>query len=165
MEADISQNAVFSCEAFGSPLPQLLWARLGPDDQLQFLDDVQSEGRANESSISISITNDTAAGSVASELEIQNVQLSDQGTYLCLTSNDVVIGNLTTVENASAELLLEGEWYLLLWNQQRQAQLVIEYRHGRKAIGIKLLYQQLIAIANRIYSITITLSKFQKREI
>lgn len=133
MEADISQNVVFSCEAVGSPLPQLRWARLGPDDQLQFLNDFQSESAANESSISVSITNDTAAGLVASVLEIQNVQLSDQGTYLCLTSNGVVIGNVTTVENASAELLLEGECY---GNNNKEAQVVIEFTYQSPRVQV-----------------------------
>ena len=109
VQADISQNATFFCEAFGSPLPQLLWARLGPDGQLQFLDNSQPEGGANESIISISLTNNFTAYSVASVLEIQNVQLSDQGTYLCLTSNGVVADNLTSVDNTSVELLVQGE--------------------------------------------------------
>ncbi len=107
-----SGTAVFTCEAFGSPTPSIFWARIGSNGDVDYLSDFVPEPADNNSSSTVRISvvsSNMTEGTVTSRLEIVNVQDSDEGVYACLTSNGVLISNLTTIrENASATLEIQG---------------------------------------------------------
>ena len=85
---------------------------VGGSSELEYLSDITPEGptTTNTSTMRTSvISSNVTEGVVSSMLVIQNVQSADEGAYLCLTSNGVVLSNLTTIkENASATLVIQG---------------------------------------------------------
>ena len=70
------------------------------DGNLIFLDSFAS---------SETVTTNITTGTLTSLLQIENVQPTDEGEYVCLTSNGVALSNLTTIiENATAVLSITG---------------------------------------------------------
>ena len=107
----IAATAVFTCEAYGFPTPNIFWAKINAFGNTEYLSDFTPEARSNFTSVmrTFVLKRNVTAGTVSSMLEIQNVQASDEGVYICLASNGVTVANLTTIrENASAVLTIQG---------------------------------------------------------
>lgn len=109
-QADLFSNSSFTCQARGHPLPAIHWSKLSGNDTFS-LDEFTTEVPSANTSVVrvVQVETDIRTGLVTSQLVIENVQPGDQGFYVCHTSNDVVLSNLTTVRNsATAELMVEG---------------------------------------------------------
>lgn len=85
----LSQPVSFSCEATGTPLPSIMWYKLGEP-------------------ITSGVTNISLVSGVQSNLTISSVQQTDAGTYQCVVTNVVGSPFQTVSVNSSAELVVLG---------------------------------------------------------
>lgn len=81
-----------------------MWAYI-EGDVLRFLDDMSSTPSSSGSFITTSTVISNDLNWITRSLVIRNVQLSDEGDYVCITENGITLQNLTDIIlTASAHL-------------------------------------------------------------
>ena len=83
-EVVIGGNVEFSCNATGFPSPEILWLRDGNEVEIN-----GNLANPNKKIASITSQTDTCPLVVESVLYIEQVDLTDAGTYSCLATNNL----------------------------------------------------------------------------